>query len=329
MASETTSDTPLELVVDRAAAGMRLDSFLAERCPRHSRVQLRRAVSSGNVTVDGKHLKAAYRLRAGETVSIILPEVPRQSPRPEDIPLEILYEDACLIAINKPAGMVVHPARGHWTGTLASALAHHVAQLSTVGGPVRPGIVHRLDRDTSGVLVAAKTDQAHLALTAQFERRTTEKEYFAIVAGVPDRDRDVIQQPIGVHPYQREKMAIRARHHTAREAETFYEVERRFRGFAALRVFPKTGRTHQIRLHLAHIGCPVLCDRQYGGRSQITLGEIIRGREDDQVLLRRQALHARRLKLIHPQTQQDIEFEAPLPEDMARVLDKLQQYRGG
>jgi 23S rRNA pseudouridine1911/1915/1917 synthase len=223
--------------------------------------------------------------------------------------------------------MVVHPARGHWTGTLASALAYHFEQLSSVGGPARPGLVHRLDRDTSGVILVAKTDRAHLELTAQFERRTTEKEYVAIVAGVPDRDRDVIDLPIGIHPYQREKMAIRASHPTARNAETFYEVERRFRGFALVRVLPKTGRTHQIRLHLAHIGCPVLCDRQYGGRSQITLGELIHGREDDCVLLARQALHARRLRIKHPETGQPIEFEAPLPDDMTAVLEKIAEFR--
>jgi 23S rRNA pseudouridine1911/1915/1917 synthase len=164
-------------------------------------------------------------------------------------------------------------------------------------------------------------------LAAQFERRTTEKEYLAIIVGTPDRDRDIVNQPIGAHPYQREKMAIRAGHSTTRQAETFYEVQQRFRGFALIRARPKTGRTHQIRLHLAHIGCPVLCDRLYGGRAQITLGEIITGREDDCVLLNRQALHAIRIKLVHPQTGQEIEFTAPLPEDLAGVLRALEQHR--
>ena len=153
-----------------------------------------------------------------------------------------------------------------------------------------------------------------------------EKQYVAIVAGVPDRDRDRIEQPIGVHPYQRDKMAIRAQHSTTRDASTFYEVEERFLGFASLRVFPKTGRTHQIRVHLTHIGCPVLCDRLYGGRSQITLGEI-RQDEDATVLLNRQALHAHRLRLAHPTSGQPLEFTAPLPDDLARVLDELRQWR--
>ncbi len=327
MTADETLDTPVELLVDVAGVGQRLDAFLADRFARHSRVQLRRAISLGSVTVDGKHLKAAYRLRLGECVRIVVPEVPRQSAKPEDIPLEILYEDDWLMAVNKPPGMVVHPARGHWQGTLASALAHHCDQLSTLGGPTRPGIVHRLDRDTSGVIVVAKSDRAHMELTAQFERRTTEKEYLAIIVGTPDRDRDVINQPIGVHPYQREKMAIRAGHSTTRQAETFYEVQQRFRGFALIRARPKTGRTHQIRLHLAHIGCPVLCDRLYGGRAQITLGEIMTGREDEQVVLNRQALHALRIRLAHPQTGRDIEFAAPVPDDLTGVLRALEQYR--
>ena len=213
MAADELLDTPVELLVDVAGVGQRLDAFLADRFARHSRVQLRRAISAGSVTVDGKHPKAAYRLRLGERIRIVAPEVPRQCAKPEDIPLDVLYEDDWLMAVNKPPGMVVHPARGHWKGTLASALAHHCDQLSTIGGPARPGIVHRLDRDTSGVIVVAKNDRAHLELTSQFERRTTEKEYLAIIVGTPDRDRDIVNQPIGVHPYQREKMAIRAGHY--------------------------------------------------------------------------------------------------------------------
>jgi 23S rRNA pseudouridine1911/1915/1917 synthase len=231
--------------------------------------------------------------------------------------------------------MVVHPARGHWSGTLASALSFHFQQLSQVGGPTRPGIVHRLDRDTSGVMVVAKTDPMHYALAAQFEARTTEKEYLTITAGVPDRDRDRIDQPIGIHPQQREKMAIRADHSTSRDASTFYEVVERFPGYALVRVLPKTGRTHQIRVHLAHIGCPVLCDKLYGGRSQITRGELLRRvgpasaadaqahHSGDNILLRRQALHAHRIKLAHPATKEPIEFVAPLPADMQTVIAAL------
>ncbi|MBP86934.1 MAG: RNA pseudouridine synthase [Planctomycetaceae bacterium] len=306
---------------------MRLDAFLAARFPLYSRVHLRRVINAAGVLVDGKRTKAAYRLSAGQRVIITLPELPREGPEPEDVPLDILYEDEHLVAINKPANMVVHPAKGHWSGTLTAALAFHFEQLSSVGGPTRPGIVHRLDRETSGVIVVAKSDRAHLALAAQFEKRTTEKEYLAIVIGKPDRDRDVIDQPIGVHPYQREKMAIRAGHATSRHAKTFYEVVERFRGFAAIKLMPKTGRTHQLRVHMTHAGCPVLCDRLYGGRSQLTLGELASNDAAD-IVLSRQALHACRLAIAHPISGDPIEFTAPLPDDMQLVLDALRQHRG-
>jgi 23S rRNA pseudouridine1911/1915/1917 synthase len=320
------SDQPIELVVGTEDAGTRLDAFLAKSLPRHSRMQLRRVIGAGGVTVDGQGTKVAYRLTEGERVSIVLPEMSPAGPNPEYRPLDILYEDEYLIAVNKAPAMVVHPARGHWSGTLAGALAFHFKTLSAVGGPTRPGIVHRLDRDTSGVIVVAKTDPVHFALAEQFADRTTEKEYFAIAAGVPDRDRDQINQPIGAHPHHREKMAIRVDHETSRDASTFYEVIERFKGFAAVRVLPKTGRTHQIRVHLAHAGFPVLCDRLYGSRAEITRGEI-RRTDDATVVLGRQALHARRIKLLHPHTREPIEFVAPLPADLEGLLAELRQYR--
>jgi 23S rRNA pseudouridine1911/1915/1917 synthase len=323
-------DQPLEFIVGKDAAGQRLDAFLAHSLPKYSRVQLRKVIGAGGVTVNGQGTKVAYRLSAGDRISIVLPPMNAAGPNPENIPLDILYEDEHIIAVNKPPGMVVHPARGHWAGTPASALSFHFRQLSTAGGATRPGIVHRLDRDTSGVMVVAKTDPMHFALAAQFEARTTEKEYFAITAGVPDRDRDRIEQPIGVHPHQREKMAIRGGHMTSREATTFYEVVERFPGFAAVKVLPKTGRTHQIRVHLAHLGCPVLCDKLYGGRSVVTRGELRKGHSpgrsqerDEEIVLSRQALHARRIKLAHPATGEPIEFIAALPADLQSVLTEL------
>jgi 23S rRNA pseudouridine1911/1915/1917 synthase len=316
-----------ELVVTDESAGERLDLFLARRFPTHSRVQLRRAINAAAVEVDGRRAKAAHRLRLGEKVSLTLPDIPREAPQPEDIPLDILYEDDWLAAINKPPGMVVHPAKGHWAGTLTSALQFHFDRLSGAGGPSRPGIVHRLDRDTSGVLVVAKTDRAHFALADQFEERTVEKEYFAIVCGNPDRDRDLIDLPIGIHPYQREKMAVRRDHSTARSAQTFYEVIERFDGFAAVRVLPKTGRTHQIRVHLNAIGCPVLCDRHYGGRAQLTRGELRGDPSDTQIILERQALHAARLAVNHPETAKRLEFRAQLAPDISAVLTGLRQWR--
>jgi 23S rRNA pseudouridine1911/1915/1917 synthase len=279
------AESPNLRVVEAEHAGCRLDVFLARQYSQFSRAHLRRAIDAGGVTIQGRLLKAGHRLKGGEQLSIVLPELPRPGPEPENIPLEILFEDEHLAAINKPPGMVVHPAKGHWSGTLTAALAFHFQQLSAAGGTTRPGIVHRLDRDTSGVLVVAKTDAAHYALAEQFARRTVEKEYFAIVVGTPELDRDVIDLPIGAHPYQREKMAIRRDHVTSRPAQTKYEVDERFDGFAALRVTPKTGRTHQIRVHLAAIGCPVLCDKQYGGRAEITCGEISRNPNNHDPLL--------------------------------------------
>lgn len=327
MSNDELSSAPVELVVTASQSGARLDSFLAQQFPKYSRVMLRKVINAAAVTVDGRRVKAAHHLHAGQRVVIALPELPREGPQPENIPLEILFEDAHLAVIDKPPGMVVHPAKGHWAGTLTAALQFHFDQLSSAGGPTRPGIVHRLDRDTSGVLIVAKTDRAHMQLASQFESRTVEKEYFAVTAGVPDRDRDVIDLPVGAHPYQREKMAVRHDHSTSRDARTFYEVVERFDGFSTIKVLPKTGRTHQIRLHLASIGCPVLCDRLYGGRALLTRGEISRDATDEHVLLDRQALHARRLKIAHPVSGEPMEFIAPLPTDIATVVDALRKFR--
>jgi len=333
MSDQQLSSEPVELVVAASESGRRLDAFLARHFTAYSRVHLRRVITAGGVKVDQSGGKPAYRLKPGQRVCIVLPEIPREAPQPEDIPLEVLFCDDSLAVVNKPPGMVVHPARGHWSGTLVSALQHHFGQglagegLSTAGGPSRPGIVHRLDRDTSGVILVARNDQVHAKLAAQFEQRSIEKEYFALVAGCPDHDRDFVEQPIGVHPQQREKMAIRRTGAISRPAQTFYEVLERFDGFASVKLLPKTGRTHQLRVHLDHIGCPVLCDRQYGGRAQITRGEIRRDPQDTLVLLSRQALHARRLKFEHPATGKSLEIEAPLPDDVTAVLTELQRSR--
>jgi 23S rRNA pseudouridine1911/1915/1917 synthase len=311
-------------------AGRRLDVFLAAHFPAFSRAALQRAIEAGNVRVDGAPAKASLRLRAGCEVVVGRLDVPRDGPAPQDIPLDVLYEDDVLVVVNKPAGMIVHPAKGHWEGTLASALAHHFGQLSQRGGPTRPGIVHRLDRDTSGVIVVAKNDQTHDALAAQFKARRVQKEYLAIVVGVPDRDRDLVEQPIGPHPTRREMKAIRHGHPTSRQAATFYEVMERFVGYALLRAMPKTGRTHQIRIHLAHIGCPVLCDRLYGGRASLSESELMlppRLAPSDSRLLDRQALHAHQLMFTHPTSGEAVSFTAPLPPDMAQTLDALRRWR--
>ncbi len=324
----TLSDDPVEFVVEESEAGQRLDMLLSLRFHDYSRGHLRRVISFGGVRIDETGGKPAYRVRAGQVVRVVLPEIPREAPRPEDISLEILYEDEDLVVVNKPPGMVVHPARGHWSGTLVSALQFHFGpSLSSSGGPLRPGIVHRLDRDTSGAILVARHDQAHAKLSSQFQSRTIEKEYFAIVAGSPSLDSDIIDRAIAVHATHREKMTTVRDDEEGRTAQTLYTVTERFRGFAALRVKPKTGRTHQIRVHLAYIGYPVLCDRAYGHRAELTRGELSGEPGDTTLLLGRQALHARHLKFEHPSSGKTIEVEAPLPGDMMNLLHAMRTFR--
>lgn len=305
----------------------RLDSFLVRHFAGFSRVKLQRAIKSKHVLLDGQKAKSSARIRAGQEVRFLPPPAEPEGSIAEDIPLDILFEDDWIVAINKPPAMVVHPAKGHWSGTLTAALAFHFEKLSSIGGPTRPGIVHRLDRDTSGVILIAKTDQAHVALSSQFENRTVEKEYFSIVSPAPDRDRDLIDKPIGEHPYQREKKAIREGHSSSRASTTFYEVEDRFQGFATVRLRPRTGRTHQIRVHMAHIGTGVLCDRLYSGRAQLILRDLTRNDADDQMLLDRHALHATRIKFAHPETNDPMEIFADLPEDILRTVNALREHR--
>jgi 23S rRNA pseudouridine1911/1915/1917 synthase len=304
--------------------GQRLDLFLVERQIVPSRSLVQKLIEAGLVAVDQHAIRPSFRLKAGQTVSIQAFEPPREEVIGEDIPLTILYEDEEIAAINKPAGMVVHPAKGHWSGTLTAGLAFRFKELSQVGGLSRPGIVHRLDRDTSGVILVAKTDRAHVGLTRQFERRTVKKRYWALVRPAPDRDADIIEQPIGIHPFQREKMAIRGGHATSRPAVTYFEVRERFAECAIVDVFPRTGRTHQIRVHLAHIGCPILGDRLYSGRAKITRGMLNRA-ADDEVVLTRQALHATSLEFKHPTTHLPMRLEAPLADDLSRVVAILNQ----
>lgn len=325
-------------VVSDAEAGWRLDLFLAAKFPQYSRVLLRKAIQAEDgVDVDGKHGKPSFRLKPGSVVSFRLVEPPRESPIPEDIPLDILYEDDDLAVVNKPSNMVVHPSRGHWSGTLVSALAHRFAgQLSSNRGPARPGIVHRLDRDTSGAIIVAKNDVSHAHLASLFEEKRIQKEYFAIALGGINVDREVVDLPIGHHPKYRVKMAIASDDPEAKPAKTFFEVVERFRGFSTVRCMPKTGRTHQIRLHLLSLGCPILCDKLYGGRSTLTREELAgqydrspKGDEEREstILLARQALHARKITFEHPTTGKILEIEAPLPADMVQTIEALRELR--
>jgi 23S rRNA pseudouridine1911/1915/1917 synthase len=323
------SSTPCEFVVKARMVGKRIDAYLASRYPDYSRSVVQKVIDAGAVLINGQPTKASYKVRLGDRICVWLPELADEAPTPEDIPIEVVYEDRALSVVNKPAGMVTHPAKGHWSGTLVNALQFHYDTLSTVGGEQRPGIVHRLDRDTTGLLIVAKDDAFHKHLAQQFEQRTIHKEYLALVSGVPQRDSDYIERTIGFHPTNREKMAIRLPEDGGKEAVTFYEVLERFRGYAFVRCKPATGRTHQIRVHLAHIGHPIVADKAYSGRDRLTLGDLLGPSTPDAatVLIDRQALHAHTLRLDHPLSGQPLHLTAPLPDDMARTLEALRTHR--
>jgi len=323
------SQTPSEFTVKARMVGKRIDAYLSSRYPDYSRSVMQKVIDAQAVLVNGQPVKASYKVRLDDTIRVWLPELADDTPVPEDIPITVVYDDPAFTVVNKSAGMVVHPAKGHWTGTLVNALQFHYDTLSTVGGEHRPGIVHRLDRDTTGLLIVAKDDAAHRGLAAQFEQRTIQKEYLAVVSGVPERDSDYIEKPIGPHPTNREKMAIRLPEDGGKESVTFYQVVERFRGFAVVRCKPQTGRTHQIRVHLGHIGHPIVADKAYSGRDRLTLGDLLgpSAPDADRLLIDRQALHAHTLRFTHPQTGQALEFVAPLPDDMARTVAALQEHR--
>ena len=254
-----------------------------------------------------------------------LPELPAKEILPEDIPLNIIYEDSSLIILNKQADMIVHPARGNTHGTLVNALAFHSDKLSSGLGQFRPGIVHRLDRNTTGVMVVAKDDGAQWKIAKQFEQRTVKKSYLAIVHGTPELTADRIKAPLGVHPRVREKYAIRPG--SGKESITFYLVVEAFRGFSLLELTPKTGRTHQIRVHLAYIKHPIVADDMYGGRLVYPWQLADTEPAVQQPVINRVALHAYSIEFKHPSTGETVKFEAPLPEDMQNFLDLLKKHR--
>src|SRR5271170_5032307 len=299
----------VDLSVKRKVEGSRLDQYLVAAFPGFSRSIFQKVIDAGAVLVNDSPAKASYKVRTGDHIRMWLPEPAHEIPVAEDIPLRVLYEDEFLAVINKPHDMVVHPAKGHWSGTLVNALQFHFGQLSNVTGDYRPGIVHRLDRDTSGVILVAKDEMAHRDLSAQFEHRKIFKEYTAITAGVLDRDSDYIEGRIVRHPHDRVKMAVTDDEDDGKEACSYYEVIERFKGYTLVRVNPRTGRTHQIRVHLASIGCPVLADKIYSGRDSLKLSDLVAVGDpaDDEVLMPRQALHAARLRFLHPRLRQTLE----------------------
>jgi 23S rRNA pseudouridine1911/1915/1917 synthase len=310
----------------------RLDQYLVTAFTGHSRSAFKEAIDRGTAQVNGKPVKASYKVRAGDHIVVTLPTTPHLLPQPENIPLDILVEDEFLAVVNKPADMVVHPAKGNWSGTLVNALRYHFPQLSGINGDYRAGIVHRLDRDTTGAILIAKEEQTHRALCLQFEHRRVYKEYHTLCQGVLARDSDYVEKAIGHDAHDRTKMAVFNYVDEARDIKpacTFYEVIERFDGYTYAKAYPKTGRTHQIRVHLASVGCPVLADKSYSGRDRLMLSQLAKDvpPEQDEILLHRQALHAHVLRFQHPIKGTWIEAVAPLPEEMLRTMEALRKYR--
>ncbi|MEM1060783.1 MAG: RluA family pseudouridine synthase, partial [Planctomycetota bacterium] len=301
-----------------------VDHYLGRLYPNFSRSVMQRAVKEGLVRLNGLETKPGHRLRVNDCLDVVLPEERDTTIAPEPIDLDVLHEDDAIVVLNKPAGLIVHPGRGNPTGTLAAGLQHHFDRLSDVAGQYRPGIVHRLDRDTSGVLVVAKDNQVHGKLSAQFEARTVAKQYLAVVKGRVEFDSDWVETFVRTHPKHREKMIVCEEGGDARIATTFYEVADRADGYSVVRLFPKTGRTHQLRIHMKHIGHVIAADKLYGGAEQITRGDLDKHAENaDEVLIARQALHARVLEFDHPRTGARVRFEAPPPDDMTRLINAL------
>ncbi len=298
-------------------AGMRLDQCLAEMFPDYSRSKLQTWVKAGRVLVDGEVLKGREKLDGGEEIELDAEAEQVVEYTAEDIPLHIIYEDDALLIINKPAGLVVHPAVGNWNGTLVNALLNHAPNLNTLP---RAGIVHRIDKDTSGLLMVAKTLQAHNSLIEQLQERSIHREYLALVKGWMTAGGSV-DEPIGRHPVDRKRNAVRR---DGKEAVTHYRLEQRFKRHTLIRVKLETGRTHQIRVHMTHINYPLVGDPVYGGRFQMpadcspALAEALRN-------FKRQALHATKLGLEHPETGEYLEWEQPMPEDMQNLINLLAQ----
>jgi 23S rRNA pseudouridine1911/1915/1917 synthase len=304
------------LLIERTLPSERLDTFLRGKFPAVSRGALKRLIEEGHITVNHQQVKPTHTPRAGEQVEVRWPEARSAEAQPQEIQLNILYEDEALLVLNKAAGMVVHPAAGHEENTLVNALLHHCkGQLSGIGGVARPGIVHRLDKETSGCLVVAKTDETHVALSAQFAGRKVEKIYHALVCGEVQRDKGEIRAAIARHSSHRKRMAVSD--DLGREARTSYRVLERLRSSTLVEVLLHTGRTHQIRVHFQYLGFPLVGDSTYGDRQNSRLEELTG------FSALRQMLHASRLAFIHPRSAKRMSFESPWPEDFQDALERL------
>ncbi len=304
---------PTILRAAQESKNRRLDAFLASSLDALTRAQAARLIEQSSVTVNGDAVSKSYKLTGGETIAVTLPEPEPVEAEAQDIPLDVVYEDDDVIVVNKPSGMVVHPAPGHADGTLVNALLYHCAgSLSGIGGALRPGIVHRIDRDTSGLIIAAKNDAAHQFLSAQLADHTLARTYECIVVGGLREDRGTVDAPIARHPTDRKRMAVVA---GGREAVTHYEVLARYAGFTHVRCRLETGRTHQIRVHMAYLGHPILGDTVYGAKKPVPG-------------LTGQCLHAVGLRFVHPRTRETVELSCPLPEEFRKMLRKIADGAG-
>jgi 23S rRNA pseudouridine1911/1915/1917 synthase len=316
-ANQRMNDRNEEFVIEKSMPDQRLDQYLRGRFPAASRGTLKRLIEQGHIRVDGKLVKATYSPRAGEQVRIHWPEPKSAEAQPEEIALDVLFEDDSLLVLNKPAGLVVHPSAGHEEHTLVNALLHHCrGSLSGIGGVARPGIVHRLDKETSGCLVVAKNDETHLALSKQFSERHVEKIYNAIVCVEVARDGGEIRAAIARHPSHRKRMAV-CDDDSGRMAHTKWSVLKRLNGAAFVEAHIFTGRTHQIRVHFQFLGHPVAGDETYGARQNTRLADAT-GYEAPRVML-----HALKLAFDHPRTRKKVSFKAPLPDDFQSALKAL------
>jgi len=321
----------IEFVVKRTWKRRRLDTYLAGRFPQRSRTYWQHLIRDGYALVNGRPVKPSYAVQRGDHITLFVEPEPEEALQPEPLPLDIIYEDPYLIVLNKPAGVVVHPAPGHLGGTLIQGVLFHVLQQGgagmpeVAGAPDRPGIIHRLDKDTTGVIVMAKEETTHRHLARQFAERRVKKAYVAVARGEVNFDSDYVELPLGPHPQDRLRVTVRE--DEGKEASTFYEVLERYRGYTLLRVYPRTGRTHQIRVHLAAIGHPLVGDTLYGGPRLRAADLGAPEPPTDEPIIDRQALHAEQLTFFHPIRREQMTFRAPWPRDLERLVGLLRRYR--
>lgn len=320
---------PLKLRVAGPVKHQRLDRYLHSRFSDFSRSAIQQAIKSGGASVNGRTARPSYKVNTGDQIEFVLPEPVETEIPPENIPLDIIYEDEDIIVLNKQADMVVHPARGNSHGTLVNALVFRFEKLSSGLGSFRPGIVHRLDKNTTGIMVVTKNDTAQWKIAGQFQDRLIKKTYLAVVHGVPELDADVIDMPLGIHPVFREKYAIRPE--SGKNAVTFYRLLEAFQGFSLLELSPKTGRTHQLRVHLSYLRHSIVGDNTYGGK--LVYPWQLKGQPENaepiiqEPVINRPALHAHTLEFRHPTSGKLMKFQAQLPKDMENLVGMLRQYR--